>query len=124
MKLEEFFAMVNAIKYKPGWNLTAVTMLDHGGDLVRVSLSARVLDARLSNQTITVFLHDVFTRDSIELSTPLDMLYRIRHFIEGMETHETREWFTYNGTRPFDPHAGGYPDDVVKAALAGETYGR
>jgi hypothetical protein len=125
MGVGEFAQMAKAIKYKRGWKLEVEANWERGNDpLVYMRLQCHVPDAGDPDKYITVSLDEVISTTEIGLLTPEQALYRFRAFIEVMERHETREWFTYKGKRPFDPHANGDPADVVKAALAGETYGR
>lgn len=94
MKRAELERLVRQIRYKPGWRFG----VDDSGDIV---VSARVRDSySRTRRGVTVYSYTVVQSDMSER----DVLQGIIDAVEALEFHETREWFRYRGTRPFNPH--------------------
>lgn len=119
MTLDEFFAFIGAISYKPGWRLEARrhAVLPYLGEReerwgAEVKVTALVQDAsqtaaqrRASVRTIDVAQSMVVEPELIADLDEARAMDIIRTFLMDAEQHECDEWLALRGKKPFDPHS-------------------
>lgn len=114
MKVREALAVIDQMSYKPGWRIEAKPIIDKFGyDALEVSLRMRVTDAY--DHSRTVMFQSAAVLHMLERQDEEGLVRDVMRLIERAEVHEAREFFTYRGERPFDPH-----DSVLEE---GKRYG-
>lgn len=93
--------IVRDVRVRPGWRVTVEKAFAQPPEAILV-LRGRVLDSDRSGRRFPVEFVE-FMPD-LQGLTPRGALRRVLRLLDQAERHETREWFRYRGTRPFDPH--------------------
>lgn len=93
--------ILEAIKYKPGWEITYEAGEVEWGPVIRFLVPAQ--DAR--NPEREIWRHTNFVVPFGWASWDDDMIVRaIFHELQHFEIHEVKEWFQYKGEVIYDPH--------------------
>ena len=106
MTPKEFVAVIEGIRYRPGWKLEAGYRVGHNA--VQIVLNALVDDAYggPDARRIDVLMTTMLSALELEYFDVPRALDWVRRLFMEMEDHESREFFKYNGVRVFDPHKG------------------
>jgi hypothetical protein len=101
MTSAEAVDIVSRIRYRTTWSLAAG---EAAHDWVNVFVHLNEPDARDKTGRTPVMIYasiGIPVADADEQG----LLRQVFEFICNIERHEAAEWFRYNETRPFDPHA-------------------
>ncbi len=95
---------VSRITYKPGWKFYAGVLPEKGYAVCLVILTAPLLDAYGSEQTIEVNQQQVYPFAFVKQWDHDMLLHVMADLIRRVEEHEMLEWFMFDGERVNDPH--------------------
>lgn len=100
MMATEAEEVLSQIEYKPGWRLVYWFDRSFLQDLIWIKWEFEAVDAYDPSQTVMMesvsHLLPFFSEEQI--------LREVFHSAQRAELHESAEFFTYKGERPFDPH--------------------
>lgn len=98
MTLTDIKKLVESVRYKPGWKISAEVSPKWNDVVIRID--ARVRDSRRKGWVI------IRATQWATTSTHGSMiLKRIAKAVTDLEKHEFGEWFKVGKERPYDPHA-------------------
>lgn len=105
MDIDHAIEVIEQVRYKPGWKITAkrVWGSDHDVRLVVDYLAPDSSNAPEYRETIAVDAHCVI--DVSDIASDLDLLRKVLDSLIEVEIHEAREFFRYGPEAPFHPHS-------------------
>lgn len=106
MTFEELEAIVQTVKYKPGFNLACCQPTDDPYVAVKLIFTLIVPDVRNPEHIVGVYRIHTIGHDELAY-LPMDaLLFWIDSYIRDIEMHEVDEWLTVGGKRIKEPVHG------------------
>ena len=102
MTFKRLQRIMQDIRPRPGWRVRAERVFRGPADVL-ITVAARVKDSG-GHGYVEVGRVEFLGPERLKHLDERGALRLVLRLLDEAEAHETREWFRYKGTRPFDPH--------------------
>lgn len=107
LSIEEVKAIVDRITYKPNWSIR--TYIRHDlGKILQVIFEYETINANGSDGRIHLESRILISQNEIEhgfhYRNEKEFIRHIFNIIEGIEQHESHEWFKIDGRQVYETH--------------------